>query len=75
MLLFFSDTSGQPSTPNQKSCDLGSQILLDTFKVHEMVRSEVLEQILNRVVTKTTAPVTHYLGNVTLACLIYRVTT
>ena len=27
-----------------------------------MVRSEILEQILNRVVTKTTASVSHYLG-------------
>ena len=28
-----------------------------------MVRSEILEQIFNRVVTKATSPVTHYLGN------------
>lgn len=29
-----------------------------------MVKAEILEQIFNRVVTKATAPVTHYLGTV-----------
>ncbi|KAI8512677.1 hypothetical protein Bbelb_093160 [Branchiostoma belcheri] len=29
--------------------------------VHEMVRSDILEQILNRVVTKATSPVAHYI--------------
>ena len=27
-----------------------------------MVRADILEQILNRVVTKATAPVSHYIG-------------
>ncbi|XP_077992604.1 Fanconi anemia group I protein-like [Glandiceps talaboti] len=48
-------------TPSQQACDLGASVLLETFKVHEMVRSEILEQILNRVVTKATAPVSHYI--------------
>ena len=30
-----------------------------------MVRAEILEQILNRVVTKATAPVSHYIGEQT----------
>ena len=32
------------------------------FQVHEVVRGEILEQILNRVVTKATAPVSHIMG-------------
>ena len=34
------------------------------FQAHEMVRSEILEQIFNRVVTKATSPVSHYLGRI-----------
>ncbi|KAL3863875.1 hypothetical protein ACJMK2_005602 [Sinanodonta woodiana] len=47
--------------PNYESCKLGAEILLNTFKAHEMVRSEILEQIFNRVVTKATSPVSHFL--------------
>lgn len=32
------------------------------FQAHEIVRSEILQQILNRVVTKATTPVHHYIG-------------
>ena len=32
------------------------------FQAHEMVRSEILQQILNRVITKATTPVNHYIG-------------
>ncbi|XP_019626483.1 PREDICTED: Fanconi anemia group I protein-like [Branchiostoma belcheri] len=52
---------GAPKSPNQLACRLGAQILVNTFKVHEMVRSDILEQILNRVVTKATSPVAHYI--------------
>ena len=31
-------------------------------QVHDFVRPEILEQILNRVVTKATTQVSHYLG-------------
>ncbi|CAH1782677.1 unnamed protein product [Owenia fusiformis] len=48
-------------TPSQHACNLGSKLLLQTFKVHNLVRSEILEQLLNRIVTKTTAPVFHYI--------------
>ena len=34
-----------------------------------MVRGEILEQILNRVVTKATAPVSHIMGMNIRACL------
>ncbi|XP_077861464.1 Fanconi anemia group I protein-like, partial [Saccoglossus kowalevskii] len=53
--------SSQHKTPNQKACDLGAKVLLNTFKAHDVVRSEILEQILNRVVTKATTPVSHYI--------------
>ncbi|XP_072290472.1 Fanconi anemia group I protein isoform X2 [Eucyclogobius newberryi] len=48
-------------TPNQQACKLGGQVLLLGFKVHEPLRGEILEQVLNRLVTKTASPVTHYL--------------
>ncbi|XP_078588448.1 Fanconi anemia group I protein-like [Branchiostoma floridae x Branchiostoma japonicum] len=54
-------SGGTPKSPTQLACSLGAQILVNTFKVHEMVRSDILEQILNRVVTKATSPVTHYI--------------
>ncbi|XP_033632896.1 Fanconi anemia group I protein-like [Asterias rubens] len=50
------------NTPNQRACSLGSQILVSTFKAHEMVRAEILEQLLNRIVTKESTPVSHYIG-------------
>ncbi|OCT89735.1 FA complementation group I L homeolog isoform X1 [Xenopus laevis] len=48
-------------TPSQQACQLGSRILLETFKVHEPIRSEILEQVLNRVITKAATPVTHFI--------------
>ncbi|XP_078097436.1 Fanconi anemia group I protein isoform X2 [Mustelus asterias] len=48
-------------TPTQQTCRLGAKILLETFKVHEPIRSEILEQVLNRVVTKTTSSINHYI--------------
>lgn len=32
------------------------------FQMHEPIRGEILEQVLNRLVTKTASPVSHYLG-------------
>ncbi|XP_031554270.1 Fanconi anemia group I protein-like [Actinia tenebrosa] len=49
-------------SPTQQACELGSKVLLNTFKGHEMVRAEILEQILNRVVTKATTPVGHFIN-------------
>ncbi|XP_052249477.1 Fanconi anemia group I protein-like isoform X2 [Dreissena polymorpha] len=50
------------SGPSHEACQLGAKILLKTFKAHEMVRSEILDQIFNRVITKATTPVNHFLG-------------
>lgn len=36
------------------------------WQIHEPIRGEILEQVLNRLVTKTASPVSHYLGNATL---------
>uniref|UniRef100_A0A3B3YAB2 FA complementation group I n=1 Tax=Poecilia mexicana TaxID=48701 RepID=A0A3B3YAB2_9TELE len=48
-------------TPSQQACKLGGQMLLQGFKMHEPIRGEILEQVLNRLVTKTASPVSHYL--------------
>ncbi|XP_016053209.1 PREDICTED: Fanconi anemia group I protein isoform X2 [Miniopterus natalensis] len=48
-------------TPSQHACKLGADILLETFKIHEMVRQEILEQVLNRVVTRASSPISHFL--------------
>uniref|UniRef100_A0A8D2CLV0 FA complementation group I n=1 Tax=Sciurus vulgaris TaxID=55149 RepID=A0A8D2CLV0_SCIVU len=48
-------------TPNQHTCKLGANILLETFKIHEMIRQEILEQVLNRVITRASSPISHFL--------------
>uniref|UniRef100_A0A669DMD5 FA complementation group I n=1 Tax=Oreochromis niloticus TaxID=8128 RepID=A0A669DMD5_ORENI len=48
-------------TPTQQACKLGGQVLLQGFKMHEPIRGEILEQVLNRLVTKTASPVNHFL--------------
>ncbi|KAK1788907.1 hypothetical protein P4O66_015815, partial [Electrophorus voltai] len=48
-------------TPSQLACRLGGQVLLESFKMHEPIRGEILEQVLNRLVTKTASPVTHFI--------------
>ncbi|XP_042328112.1 Fanconi anemia group I protein [Sceloporus undulatus] len=53
--------NGLSKTPAQQSCKLGADILLETFKVHEMIRSEILEQVLNRVITNAGSPVSHFI--------------
>ncbi|XP_007944281.1 Fanconi anemia group I protein [Orycteropus afer afer] len=52
---------GLSRMPVHQACKLGANILLETFKIHEMVRQEILEQVLNRVVTKTSSPISHFL--------------
>uniref|UniRef100_A0A8C5AWB3 FA complementation group I n=1 Tax=Gadus morhua TaxID=8049 RepID=A0A8C5AWB3_GADMO len=56
-----SGPSGAARTPNQQACLLGRQVLLEGFKMHEPIRGEILEQVLNRLVTKTASPVHHYI--------------
>ncbi|XP_011605603.1 Fanconi anemia group I protein isoform X1 [Takifugu rubripes] len=48
-------------TPAQQACQLGRQVLLQGFKMHEPIRGEIMEQVLNRLVAKTASPVSHYL--------------
>ncbi|KYO21079.1 Fanconi anemia group I protein [Alligator mississippiensis] len=45
----------------QQACRLGANILLETFKVHELIRSEILEQVLNRVITNAASPISHFI--------------
>nr|XP_054766661.1 Fanconi anemia group I protein-like [Lytechinus pictus] len=52
---------GAPSTPNQQASQLGTDILLNLFKSQDGIRSSILEQILNRVVTRTAGSVTQYI--------------
>ncbi|XP_062944842.1 Fanconi anemia group I protein isoform X2 [Cynocephalus volans] len=52
---------GLSRMPNQQACKLGANILLETFKIHEMIRQEILEQVLNRVVTRASSPISHFL--------------
>nr|XP_045757647.1 Fanconi anemia group I protein [Mirounga angustirostris] len=55
--------SGLSKIPNQHACKLGANILLETFKIHEMIRQEILEQVLNRVVTRASSPISHFLAS------------
>ncbi|XP_045152448.1 Fanconi anemia group I protein isoform X2 [Echinops telfairi] len=57
--------SGLFRAPVHQACKLGANILLETFKIHEMIRQEILEQVLNRVVTKTSSPISHFLDLLT----------
>ncbi|CAL8359654.1 unnamed protein product [Lota lota] len=56
-----SGPNGVARTPAQQACLLGRQVLLEGFKIHEPIRGEILEQVLNRLVTKTASPVHHYI--------------
>ncbi|KAL7868090.1 hypothetical protein SRHO_G00094740 [Serrasalmus rhombeus] len=56
--------------PSTLACRLGGQVLQESFKLHEPIRGEILEQVLNRLVTKTASPVTHFielLSNIVLS--------
>ncbi|XP_015926177.2 Fanconi anemia group I protein [Parasteatoda tepidariorum] len=48
-------------TDSEEGCALGSHILRDTFKNYRIVRLEILDQILNRIITKSQKPVKHYI--------------
>ncbi|XP_074862883.1 Fanconi anemia group I protein [Carettochelys insculpta] len=52
---------GFSKVPAQQACRLGADILLETFKVHEPIRSAILEQVLNRVITKAASPINHFI--------------
>ncbi|RIA87302.1 FANCI solenoid 2-domain-containing protein [Glomus cerebriforme] len=42
-------------TPNDMAKDLGTKILLKMFKIHDMVRAEILDQIQSRVISKSSS--------------------
>ncbi|KFM60272.1 Fanconi anemia group I protein-like protein, partial [Stegodyphus mimosarum] len=48
-------------TVSEEGCRLGSQILRDTFKSHRIVRIEIFEQLLNRIIAKAQRPIFHYI--------------
>ncbi|XP_053128131.1 Fanconi anemia group I protein isoform X2 [Hemicordylus capensis] len=52
---------GLSKSPAQQACKLGADILLEAFKVHELIRSEILEQLLNRVITNASSPISHFI--------------
>ncbi|KAJ8393160.1 hypothetical protein AAFF_G00068430 [Aldrovandia affinis] len=53
--------AGPARTPVQQACHLGRTLLLESFKLHEPIRSEILEQVLTRLVTKMASPVSHFI--------------
>ena len=55
-----------PSAPHQ-ACDLGAAILLETYRVHEVVRHEIVDQLFNRIISKSTG------ATVTLLALLARI--
>ncbi|KAG0230580.1 hypothetical protein BGW42_000884 [Actinomortierella wolfii] len=42
-----------PTAPNELACELGAMILVEVFKDQEVVRTEILDHIMSRVVTKS----------------------
>ncbi|KAL8197612.1 UNVERIFIED_CONTAM: hypothetical protein K2H54_034266, partial [Gekko kuhli] len=54
-------TNSLSKTPAHKACNLGASILLETFKVHEPIRREILEQVLNRVIISAGSPISHFI--------------
>ena len=50
------------ASPPQSACHLGVHILQETFRVHDSARSEIVDRLLNNIVTRATAPVSQYLG-------------
>ncbi|KAF9927728.1 hypothetical protein FBU30_002931 [Linnemannia zychae] len=51
-----SDTTKKygPKTPNERACELGASILAETFKTQAPARTEILDRIMSRIVTKST---------------------
>ena len=52
-------------TPAQAACQLGVRILQETFRVHESARAEIVDRLLNSIVTRASTSVSHYMGNYT----------
>ncbi|KAG0022531.1 hypothetical protein BGZ80_000035 [Entomortierella chlamydospora] len=46
-----------PKTPNELGCELGATILAEMFKTQASARTEILDNIMSRIVTKSTSTV------------------
>ncbi|KAF9968188.1 hypothetical protein BGZ70_006011 [Mortierella alpina] len=46
-----------PKSPNELACNLGATILAETFKAQVSARSEILDHIMSRIVTKSASTV------------------
>lgn len=46
---------------SQSVCKLGAKTLLNTFKAHQVAHMEIIDQVFNRVITKATSSMSHYL--------------
>ncbi|KAG0200521.1 hypothetical protein BGX28_006426 [Mortierella sp. GBA30] len=46
-----------PKTPNECACELGATILAETFKAQVSARTEILDHIMSRIVTKSSSTV------------------
>lgn len=49
-------------SPAHMVCQLGSAMLLQTFHTHEIVRAEILDQLLSRIITKRHEAISHLIG-------------
>jgi len=56
---------GDAKTPQQKACKLGATLIEETFLHQEIVREEVLQRLLNVIVTSSTQSIQHYLDLLT----------
>ncbi|KAG0380276.1 hypothetical protein BGX24_009287 [Mortierella sp. AD032] len=43
-----------PKTPNERACELGASILAEIFRTQASARTEILDRIMSRIVTKST---------------------
>lgn len=62
---FGRQSEGDPvkaDSPQQKCCDMGASLLASVFKSHPATRTEIVEQFLNRVITRASSPSNHFIG-------------
>lgn len=56
---------GEPvkeDSPQQACRDLGGYLIACMFKEQKTTRTDIIEEILNRVITKSTSPIHHFIG-------------
>lgn len=59
-----------PKSPNERACELGASILAETFKTQASARTEILDCIMSRIVTKSSNTVyfLDLLESITMDC-------